>query len=44
MAKKNKYFIGFLYNDHEVKPLHIILPKTSAYVKRYDGKRNGCIF
>ena len=23
-----KYFIGYLYNDHEVKPLHIILPET----------------
>ena len=33
-----KYFIGYLYNDHKVKPLHIMLPKTSAYVKRYDGQ------
>ena len=24
-----------MYNDHKVKPLHIMLPKTSAYVKRY---------
>ena len=23
-----KYFIGYLYNDHEVKPLHIIVPET----------------
>ena len=29
------YFIGYLYNDHKVKPLHIMLAKTSAYVKRY---------
>ena len=35
--KNHKYFIGYLYNDHKVKPLHIMLPKTSAYVKRYDG-------
>ena len=34
--KNSKYFIGYLYNDHKVKPLHIMLPKTSAYVKRYD--------
>ena len=28
-----KYFIGYLYNDHEVKPLHIMLPKTSTLCK-----------
>ena len=27
-----------MYNDRKVKPLHIMLPKTSAYVKRYDGQ------
>ena len=27
-----------MYNDHNVKPLHIMLPKTSAYVKHYDGQ------
>ena len=32
-----KYFIGYLYDDHKVKPLHIMLFKTSAYVKSYDG-------
>ena len=26
-----------MYNDHKVEPLNIMLPKTSAYVKRYDG-------
>ena len=35
-GKKYKYFIGCLYNDHEVKPLHIMLPKVSAYVKGYE--------
>ena len=34
----NKNFIGYLYIDHKVKPLHIMLPKTSAYVKAYDGQ------
>ena len=34
--KSYKYFIGYLYDNHKVKPLHIILPKTSAYVKCYD--------
>ena len=26
-----------MHNDHKVKPLHIMLPKVSAYVKGYDG-------
>ena len=40
MAKANyKYFIGFFYNDHKAKPLHIMLPKTSAYVKSYDRQK-----
>ena len=35
LVKENyKYFVGYLYNDHKVKPLHLLLPKTSAYVKR----------
>ena len=38
MTNKNyKYFTGYLYNYHKVKPLHIMLAKTSAYVKGYDG-------
>ena len=36
--KNYKYFIGYLYNDHKVKPLHLVLPKISAYVKRCDGQ------
>ena len=36
--KNYKYFIVYLYNDHRVKPLHIMLPKASAYVKSYDGE------
>ena len=32
--KNYKYFIGYLYDDHKVKPLHIMLPKTSAYEKK----------
>ena len=34
----SKYFIGYLHNDTKVKPLHIMLPKTSASVKSYDGQ------
>ena len=25
-----------MYNDHKVKPLHIMLSETNAYVKSYD--------
>ena len=42
--KNYKYFIGSLYNDHKVKPLHIMLPKTSAYVKSYDGQTKWMFF
>ena len=42
--KNYKYFIGYLYNDHKVKPLHKILPKTSAYVKSYDGQTKWMYF
>ena len=28
--KRYSYFIGYLYDDFKVKPLHIILPKTST--------------
>ena len=39
LCEKNyKYFIGYLYNDDKVKPLHIMLPKTSAYVNSFDGQ------
>ena len=41
--KNYKYFIGYLYNDHKVKLLHIILPKTSAYVKSYD-EQTKCMY
>ena len=37
-------FIGYLYNDNKVKPLHIMLPKTSAYVKSYDGQTKWMYF
>ena len=45
MLKKNyKYFIGYLYNDHKIKASHIMLPKTSAYVKSYDGQTKWMYF
>ena len=31
-------------NDHKVKLFHIMLPKTTAYVKSYDGQTKGIYF
>ena len=42
--KNYEHFIGYLYNDHKVKPLHIMLPKTSAYVKIRDGQTKWMYF
>ena len=39
-----KYFIGYLYDDYKVKPLHILLPKTSTYVKSYDWQTKWMFF
>ena len=36
IEKYYKYFLGYLYNDHKVKPLQKTLPKTSNDVKSYD--------
>ena len=45
LVKKNyKYCIGQLYNDHKVQPLHIMLSKTSAFVKGYDGQTKWMYF
>ena len=35
-----KYFIGYLYHDHEVKPLHTMLQKTSVYVNIFEEQAN----
>ena len=42
--KSYKYFIGYLYSNYKVKPLHIMLPKTSVYVQSYDGKTKWMYF
>ena len=39
-----KYFIIYIYNDDKFKPLHIMLPKTSAYVKSYNEKNKWMYF
>ena len=33
-----------MYNDNKVRPLHITLPKTRAYLKRYDGQTKWMYF
>ena len=42
--KNYKYFIGYLYRGHKVKPLHIMLLKANAYVKSYDGQTKWMYF
>ena len=42
--KNYKYFIGYLYNDHKVKPSHVMLPKTSTYVKSSDEQTKWMYF
>ena len=42
--KNQKYFISYLYNDSKVKQLHIMLPKTGAYVKSYHGQTKWMYF
>ena len=42
--KNYKYFIGYLHEDYKIKSLHIMLPKTSAYVESMMVKLNRCIF
>ena len=36
--------LSYLYNDHKVEPSHIILLKTSASVKNYDGQTKWIYF
>ena len=42
--KNYKDFIGCLCDNHKVKPLHIIFPKTTSYVKPYDGQTKWMYF
>ena len=36
--KNYKTFIGYKDNDQKIKPICIMLPKMTAYVKSYDGE------
>ena len=42
--KSSKYFIDYLYRNNIVKPLQIMLPKASAYVKNYDTQTKWMCF
>ena len=42
--KSYNYLICYLYNDHKVKLLYTMLPKTSAYLKGYDGQSKWMYF
>ena len=36
--KNYKKFISYVYNDNKIKPLHVMLPKTIAYLKSHNGQ------
>ena len=42
--KNYNYFIGYCYDNLKVKPLHMVLSKTSVYVKRYDTSKMDVFF
>ena len=42
--KNCKYFIDYLYDDYEIKPLYIMLFKMSIYVKHYDSQTKWMYF
>ena len=44
MKRTYKNFIDYFFNDHKAKPLHIMLPKMSAYGKSYDGQTKWMYF
>ena len=42
--KNNNHFIGYLFDDNEIQPLHIMLPKTIVYVKSHDVQTKSMYF
>ena len=36
---KNVKTLGYLHADCKIKPLYVMLPKTSAYVKNYEMRK-----
>ena len=43
-GEKKQYSIGYLYNDHIVKLVHIMLSETSTYGKSYGGQTKWMYF
>ena len=41
--KNCRYFIGYLYDDYKIKPSHIMLRKTKAYVRSFNCQTK-CIY
>ena len=44
IKKKYKYFFVYLYGGSNVRPLDVIVTRTSAYVKSYDGQTKWIYF
>ena len=42
--ENHKYLMGYKDDDYKIKPLRIILPKTSTYVNNYDSETKWLIF
>ena len=42
--KSYNYFINYKDDDHKIRPLRVMLPETSAFVKVIIEKLNGCVF
>ena len=42
--KNYEYFIGYLYDDYKIKPLHIMPPKARTYVKGFDDHTKWMFF
>ena len=42
--KSCKYFIDYLCDNYKIKSLHIMVPKTIAYVRCYDGQTKWMYF
>ena len=41
---EKKYFISYLYDNYQSKPLHIMVPKTRVYVEIYHGQTKWMYF
>ena len=42
--KTYEYFIGYFCNDYKIRPLHTMLPQSSAYVESCDRQTKGIYF